>query len=502
MDRFHAGALAALAAAACTVASAQAAAPDAPRGLKPGDLRFEPATITTLEGTAHPVEIGRLSVPESRDRDSTHLIRLAFYRIRSTAKKPGTPIVFLAGGPGVPGSVMAQIPAYLALFERLRESGDVIVLDQRGTGLTQPGLACRSNEPLATSLFESEAGALAAIRSQLGACVTRLRSTGIVVESYQTNESADDVENVRQALGTERIRLLGTSYGTELALAVIRRHPSRVERAVLAGVRGPDQALKLPGVLDLQFRRISDLARRDSVYRALRPDLESVARELISRLEKKPLGLTMTEQSTGRKTPIRVGGVGLQGVLQNDLSDARAVRALPAMIYSMAQGDPTLFLRRIERLRAAIASGTSAMTIAMDCASGASDERRATVAREAAVSPLGNVRNLYQSDPMCGEVGRPDLGPAYRARIYSRVPVLFLSGSLDPITPPFQAEEVRWGFPSGTHLIVENGFHDTLPAPEVQDVVTAYLRGEDVRARRIELAPPRFLTIEQAKALQ
>lgn len=508
MDRIHAGALAVLTSIACaaaspsTAAAPPAAAPGASRAapkLVPGDLRFEAATVTPFGGTAIPAEIGRRSVPESRDRDSTHLIRLAFYRLRSTAKKPGTPIVFLAGGPGVPGSAMIQIPAYFGLFQRLRETGDVIVLDQRGTGLTQPSLACRSTEPPPPDMLESETKALDALRSRLAACAEGLRSTGVVIESFQTNENADDVEDLRRALGTEKIRLVGASYGTELALAMMRRHPTSVERAVLAGVRGPDQALKLPSVLDLQLRRISDLARRDSIYGGMRPDFESLTRELIGRLEKKPLALSMTDPGSGRKWSVRVGAMGLQGVLQNDLSDASAVRALPAMIYSLAQGDPALFLRRIERLNTVMAAGISAMTIAMDCASGASDERRALVAREAAASPLGNVRNLYQSQALCDVVGNPDLGAPYRTRIYSRVPALFLSGSLDPITPPFQAEEVCWGFPQGVHLVVENGFHETLIEAKVQDAAAAYLRGEDVRGRRIDLGRLEFSTVEEAK---
>ena len=140
------------------------------------------------------------------------------------------------------------------------------------------------------------------------------------------------------------------------------------------------------------------------------------------------------------------------------------------------------------------------MAIATDCATGSSDERRAQVAREATLALLGNARNMLFAPGICAEVGSPDLGPRYRTRIYSRTPALFLSGSLDPITPSFQAEEVRWGFPNGTHLVVENGFHESLVVPEVQDAVAAFFRGEDVRGMRIALPPPRFLTIEEANA--
>ena len=508
MDRIHARALTALAGAvfgvalltSVALAAPPAAAPADSMPTRPGSLRFESTTYTTADGVAHPVELGRVSVPESRDRDSTHLIRLAFYRFRSTAKNPGSPIVFLAGGPGIPGTAMCVVPGYAALFERLREFGDVIVLDQRGTGLTEPLLSCRSNEPLPANAFESEASGLAAIRARLRTCAGQVRAKGIVLAAYNTNENADDVEDVRRALGAERIRLVATSYGTELALTLIRRHQGRIERAVLAGVRGPDKALKLPSVLDLQLRRVSDLVKADPRFKAFSLDMETVARQLMERLAQRPLSLTTTDRETGQKSSWRIGKFALQGVMQNDLSDGRAAASLPAMLYAMGQGDVSLFIGRVERLYAAMGTGTSAMTVAMDCASGASSERRATVLREAAASPLGNVRNMYQSPELCAEVGAADLGDRYRSRIYSKVPVLFLSGSMDPITPPFQAEEVRWGFPNGTHLVVENGFHETLPASEVQEVVAAYFRGEDVRGRRIELAPLRFLTIEEAKA--
>lgn len=90
--------------------------------------------------------------------------------------------------------------------------------------------------------------------------------------------------------------------------------------------------------------------------------------------------------------------------------------------------------------------------------------------------------------------------PATQPRLFSTVPALFVSGTLDANTPPFQAEEVRWGFPESTHLIVENGGHETLPGEEVQAVVVEFFKGADVRGRAVSFAPPRFLSIEEATA--
>ena len=66
------------------------------------------------------------------------------------------------------------------------------------------------------------------------------------------------------------------------------------------------------------------------------------------------------------------------------------------------------------------------------------------------------------------------------------IPALFISGSLDSNTPPYQAEQVRWGFPNSVHLIVENAGHEsTLPLREVQQAMVDFLKGVDVTARRI-----------------
>jgi pimeloyl-ACP methyl ester carboxylesterase len=79
-------------------------------------------------------------------------------------------------------------------------------------------------------------------------------------------------------------------------------------------------------------------------------------------------------------------------------------------------------------------------------------------------------------------------------------PALFLSGDLDGTTPPYQAEEVRWGFPHGVHLIVENGAHETLPAPEVQASVVDFFKGQDVSGRKLVLPRLRFRTPDELQA--
>ena len=112
------------------------------QGSRPAQIVFEPYVLRTYDGREHRTELGRLSVRENRRGTSSRLIQLAFVRLRSTAARPSAPIVFLAGGPGIPGIGLGQVPVYFGLFERLREVSDVILLDQRGTGMSSPNLQC------------------------------------------------------------------------------------------------------------------------------------------------------------------------------------------------------------------------------------------------------------------------------------------------------------------------------------------------------------------------
>jgi pimeloyl-ACP methyl ester carboxylesterase len=460
-------------------------------------LVAEPFRLRTYDGEEHSAELLRFRVPESRVRPSARTIQVAVLRLKTRSRTPGAPIFFLAGGPGIPGIGMARAPLYFRLFDRLCDQGDVYLVDQRGTGLSDPSLLCGAHA-LDPDLFTSEAKAGAAVQGLVRACAEEWRAQGVDLSAYNTVESAHDLEHIRRTLGAERIRLLGMSYGSELALEMIRLHGDRVERAVLAGVRGPRTALKRPQTLDLQMRRVAALVAQDSVYAKLLPDAYGLVGALLGVLERQPFTITSTPREGGTKREYRVGPAGLQMVLQSDLTDARAVTLVPAMLHTMKQGDPRIFLTRLRSVHEAMAKGTSIMSLAVNCATGWDPGRLAQVKAEAETSPFGNIRNLYLNPETCAAVDAADLGARFREPVVSKLPVLFVSGAMDATTPPFEAEEIAWGFPRGTHLIVHNGFHDTLHVGEVQKTVAEYFAGKDPRGKSILMPPPRFVRVEDA----
>jgi pimeloyl-ACP methyl ester carboxylesterase len=387
---------------------------------------------------------------------------------------------------------MGQVPPYRTLFERLRGIGDVILLDQRGSGRSAPSLDCPSESSLPAEVFLDEERALEGLLPPLEACAARLRAAGVDPADYTTAASADDLEDLRRALGAERLSLLGFSYGTELALAFAGRHGGGLDRLVLASVRPPWGVVKLPSTYDRVIAALSRLAARDSA--AGIPDFEGALRRALARLEAEPLAVTVMDRRTEAPVALRVGKLGLQAILQGALADGRRMPGAVAMVAALDRGEQELFRREVEGLYNSLAGGIGMMGIAMNCSAGAPEERRAAAVAESRTALLGGAPNLMLAPAACAIAGDPDLGPDYREPVTSSRPALFLSGSLDPNAPPEQAEEALTGFPNAVHVVVENGSHETLPAVEVQDLIVDFLAGEDVVGRAITLPVPRFLS--------
>lgn len=459
-------------------------------------LVIEPYTFKTFDGKEVPAELGKLWVRENRNGNSNRLIQIAFVRLKSGAARPGSPIVFLAGGPGAPGIGMGRVPVYFRLFDRLREVSDVILLDQRGLGMSLPDLKCSVTVP-PTDVFESEEKWLRTLTDKSRSCAEYWRARGVELAAYTNDASADDVEDLRLALGAERVSLIGHSYGTVLAQAIVRRHGKYIDRVVFASTEAQDNLVNLPSVWDILIKKLSYFVNEDATVNKLVPDMDALYRQVLEKLERNPVTLIVTDAQNKRPISIRVGKIGLQWLVRHTITDARNYARLPALIHTIDQGDYSLLTRYIEPLYFGL-QGRSPMANAVDCSVGWSAERLSRARRETPQALFSNV-NLGRTTDICKAVGVAESGSTSQPRLWSTLPALFISGTLDTNTPPFQAEEVRWGFPNSAHLIVENGGHETLPSLEVQTVVIDFFKGQDVNGRTVSFGRPRFLSIEEAK---
>ena len=421
-------------------------------------------------------DLSRLAVPEDRRKPDGRKIELAYALLKSTAAKPGSPIVYLDGGPGGSGIGLYRVEEYKKTFDDLRAAGDVILLSQRGTGFSTPRLSCRdaASTPIPSDIFRSAARMTELLAPRAIGCAAELRGKGVDLAAYNTEASADDLEDLRLALGVPKISLFGFSYGTHLALAAIRRHPQSIDRVILAGTEGPDHSQKYPHTFDLQLARLAQLEGQH--------DLVMVTTAVMSQLEQAPI------EVEAKGTRLLIGKEGFQYLLRRDIGDTNDTRNVIRMIRDTAKGDYAMLGAFAARRYAEVGGGAALMGFAMDCASGTSSERMARINREIAGSLLGVMTN-YPFPQICEALGIQALPESFRAPVTSTVPALFISGSLDSNTPPYQAEEVRWGFPVSVHVIVENAGHEsTLTLPDVRRLMVDFLLGKDVSGRRV-IAP-------------
>jgi pimeloyl-ACP methyl ester carboxylesterase len=248
---------------------------------------------------------------------------------------------------------------------------------------------------------------------------------------------------------------------------------------VLSGVEGPDQTLKLPLNMDTQFRRLAALVRDDPDLGPRMPDMVALLQRVQARLEREPMVVTLTDPETGNTYDTPVGRHFLDYIIRRDIGDASDLPVFPRLLYSIDQGDPRVLGWFVQK-RAGMLLVVDGMSAVMDIASGATPARRRLVASQAEQSMFRDAANYPM--PLWDDAWQaPDLGDDYRSPLISDVHTLLLSGTLDWNTPPFQAEQLRWGMTDATHLVVRNAGHEqVLTHPEIWKAVRDFLRGEDV----------------------
>jgi pimeloyl-ACP methyl ester carboxylesterase len=474
-------------------------APAAAQTQKAGEMRLEPYVFESGDKQKVDAELGHLFVPENRRNPNSRLIELVFVRFKSTAPKPGPPIVYLAGGPGGSGIAAARGSRF-PLFMAMREIADVIAIDQRGVGLSKPNLNCQERLDYPFDKVPNREEILDVFRKQSRACAQHWRDQGVDLTGYNTNENADDLDALRKALRVEKISLWAISYGTHLALATIRRHEKNIDRAILAGIEGPAHTIKLPGNIQRHLVALDKLVKADPNLSKDIPDLLGLMKTVLDRVEREPVTVEGTHAVTQQKVKITINRFALQYL--TTILFGGGERSLPRNYYNLSKGDFSWAAQMWARSLGSRPGIGSAMSIMMDCFSGISPERRRQIAREAKETLLGDVMDFPFPD-VCDAWGNPDLGEDFRKPITSTVPALFISGTLDVRTPVSNAEEVRQGLGASQHLIIEGAMHSDplfLSSPKIKDVMLEFMRGEPISTARIVLPALKFMQVNEQRS--
>lgn len=254
----------------------------APSTTTPENLAKVPCRFnvpTTPEGTAY--QCYDLSVPENRSVPGSRTIKV--HAIVFRGKAGGTPTFELNGGPGAPSEDVAVplalgVPDVAQAVGRFLELGDYVLIDQRGTGRSIPRIECTPSEQ---DLGPIEGGQK---------CADRWKQQGADLTGYVTSENAEDVHDLKVALGASRVNLHSISYGTRLALEVLRRHPDDVARTIIDGVL-PAQAKALTegdSNIDALLTHIFQSCAADAACHAAYPDPDKALADLKAKLDAHP----------------------------------------------------------------------------------------------------------------------------------------------------------------------------------------------------------------------
>ena len=447
---------------------------------------FKSASGKKIEG-----QEGDLKVPENRANPNAEMISVHFVQLKSTNPNPQTPLFYLEGGPGSSCSWQAKDPDYLERWLPFLELGDVILLDQRGTGAGGQRVTFIWRDEVPENVLVSVENIRSHFNKVSKQAQADFKKRKVDLNGYTTIENARDVEQLRKALGYDKLNIFGFSYGTHLGQAYLKYHGAQVENAVLVGVEGLNQTYKLPMAMDTQFKKIANMVKTDPMVNKEVPDLIGLYKKVIKKIKATPIVLEVNSPLTRNPMKIQVGPYALNMVLRIDIGDASDLPVFPRLLYSIDQGDYSLLKWFIQK-RINLVYGIQGMAATMDAASGASPSRLARIEEEKQESMFKDVVNLR----LDLNWPAPDLGNDFRSPLISTTRTLFMSGTLDFNTPPYQAEKVRWGFSNSSHIIVNNAGHEQiLPHPDAVPAIIRFLKGENVNDVTLSHPPLKFIPV-------
>jgi pimeloyl-ACP methyl ester carboxylesterase len=420
-------------------------------------------------GSSNEFACGHLTVRLDPGGASAAVITLAIQRHRAPVGDEKSAVIALAGGPG-----QAALPfteQFANLLGPIISTRDLIVFDQRGTGLSHP-LSCHRFEP---SVGNGPPGAA------IAECAAQI---GPMRSFYTTAYSAADVEAIRVAGGYDKLVLYGTSYGTKLAEEYAQDYPSHVEALVLDSVvppNGPDPLNRTT------FAAVPRILRQLCSGHACAHITKNSTADLANLVRRLGKGGRRARWIDGHGHPRTIGISSealIEALLEGDLEPGLRAE-FPAAVRSAEHGDVAALARLLARARSSEGSEGESPSDSFD-----GPLFFATTCEEElfpwsrAASPSGR---LVEAKAQIHALGTAGIAPFTQADVldlsdiaacafwpfttpalvvqnapFPSVPTLILSGADDLRTPTANAREVAAAIPGSKLLVVPNVGHSVL----------------------------------------
>ncbi len=398
------------------------------------------------------MQCGTVDVFEDRRRETGRKIALKIVIFPATGQdKAADPLFYIPGGPG--SSATEDAPFVAQQFAKIREHRDLVFVDQRGTGGSNP-LNCDLFNPADLRSYLSDYFPLEAVRK----CREQLEPKANL-KLYTTPIAMDDLDDVRAALGYKQINIIGGSYGTRAAQVYLKLHQTRVRAIILHGVSPTNQFMPrdFPQHTERALDGVMADCAADDACRAAFPDLRAEARSVLERLLRGPVEVELKRQ----KESVRIS-------LSRDLTteairymlyQPAAASRIPLFMHLAAQGNFMPFAEAAISFRQQIvATGSNGMYLSVTCAEDLPMIKPGEGERNGVNTLLGDYR-LRQQRAACALWRRGNIPKDYAEPTRADVPALILTGQWDPVTPPMYGDTAAKYLSHSLHVIVPHGGH-------------------------------------------
>lgn len=473
-----------------TLLAACSPPPATPIAPSPASLPLQ-ACVLSSPGVPSQVEArcGKLSVKEDPQATGGRQISLNVAVLPATAQdaRPD-PLFLIAGGPGQ-AATEAFLPI-LPAFSLIRANRDLVLVDQRGTGQSNPLQCPEIGDGSALSGSGSKGPEPSGL---IKACLDQLDADP---RFYTTVNAIQDLDRVRQEMGYERINLYGVSYGTRVALAYLRAYPEHVRAVILDGVvppdwpLGPETASDAQQALDKIFLRCA----QDTACHAAFPDLSGDLATLLDSLSA-PVRVDLLDPTSGDPVQMLLDREKAASTIHLLSYTQENAALLPLLIHTVAtSGDDHLLAAQSLLIAQPTETGVaSGMYLSVLCAEDVPFYPAATAAPRSYLP-----EDLATLQKICSQWPHTNLPASYFAAVHSDQPVLLLSGEADPITPPANAQQAARTLTNSLQLVIPGAGHNVIfrgciPRIAADFLQAASLAGLDTSCVERMLPTPFFL---------
>jgi len=440
----------------------------------PGKVNLRPCRVSDVPGGGR---CDTYDVFENRLANAGRKISLNILVLPalSTPAAPD-PVFWLEGGPGG-ASTQAVGPVSQNYLRGLRKDHDLVFVDGRGTGKSSP-LKCDDIGETPSNL-DGYFGKLFP-SGLIRACREKLEKTADLT-LYTTPIAMDDLDEVRNALGYERINIAATSYGTLAGQVYIRKYPQHVRSAFLVGIVTPGFKLPLPfaraaqNALDNLFQDCAVDQRCHDTF----PNLKEEFYAVLARFDHGPLDVKVIDPATKRKRAVKLERENYVEHLRALLYSTPTARFVPLVVHQAFLNNFIPFGTMATEINLGGPQTSRGLYFSVTCEEAIPFIGEKEIVDETSGTFLGD-RRVRAHIAACAEWPRGKVPEDFIQPIKSEIPVIMFSGDADAAAPPWIADAVITLWPNGLLIRAPHTGHQ-VDGPCTWDLMQAFIRAGSVR---------------------